>query len=253
MVPLIASAAQPALFLSESANFPIDSVNNRNRISKNVAMSDNDDGSIDDVESDAVDESVEQTLTCISILRSVVLCIPRLRKELCHSSHLQNIIYSMLTRYDQVLENLCVLLLDIIASNPRVQATVFRYGLFEMLLLSSCARLEIPKSACRILAIYHELQAEEEAMKIIMGTDPSSNQMSLQDILPTERYQSYLRYYLPEPMIQLLARDGSHEFAKVVRITGIIFIYLKFLFTCFPSSLSLFLSLSLSRMHHANI
>lgn len=109
-----------------------------------------------------------------------------------------------------------------LASSPRSQPFVFQSGLFPILLLLG-TKEGMSAEVAQLLYDYHVVQDPADVQNLLEGNTEKVDLVGAlkaagsnkEEVVELARKYSYLRFFLPVPMIVLLTREGPEHFREV--------------------------------------
>lgn len=156
------------------------------------------------------------------MLRSAEQSRRRLRAALLAEPVLSRLLRAMLIEDPESHVLLLAMLDSALTSATRTQATVYRSGLFPVLLLRA-ASTRMTEEEARLLAEYHLRQEAGEVQHCFSDAADKSDLSALLETAGADvekrvsiaRRFSYLRFFLPSSLIALLTREGPTRFCEV--------------------------------------
>ena len=167
---------------------------------------------------------MERVLLILQVLSNACHSMARIRSDLITEPILSRMLRVALLLVDDRLEQT---LLDIISlsltSCARLQSTVFRSGLFRVLLLSSCGPAGMDPIVADLLWRFSLLQDPSDVLesfgdvgdKVDLPTLIQSAGDDKEKVVALAHKYSYLRFFLPSCLISVLMREGPEQFREV--------------------------------------
>lgn len=164
----------------------------------------------------------ERCRRVLQVLRSAEQSRRRLRAALLAEPVLSRLLRAMLIEDPESHVLLLAMLDSALTSATRTQATVYRSGLFPVLLLRA-ASTRMTEEEARLLAEYHLRQEAGEVQHCFSDAADKSDLSALLETAGADvekrvsiaRRFSYLRFFLPSSLIALLTREGPTRFCEV--------------------------------------
>lgn len=190
--------------------------------SMNPSMDPSVDPSVDPSQDSTQAAQTERCRCVLQVLRTAEQSRRRLRAALLAEPVLSRLLRAMLVEDAEAHALLLAILDSALTSATRMQATVYRSGLFPVLLLRA-ASTRMTEEVARLLATYHLRQEAGEVQHCFSDAADKSDLAALLEAagrnvekrVSIARRFSYLRFFLPSSLIALLTREGPARFCAV--------------------------------------
>ena len=167
---------------------------------------------------------LDRVLLILQILNNACHSMVRIRPDMIREPILSRMLRVPLLWVDERLTRILFDTLSLsLASSARLQTSVFRSGLFQVLLLCSCGSSGMNPTVSDLLWRYNCLQDPSDVQasfgdageKVDITTLVQSAGDDKEKMVALARKYSYLRFFLPSCLIALLMREGPERFREV--------------------------------------
>ena len=159
----------------------------------------------------------------LGIFENACIAMSRIRSDLIAEPTLSRLLRALLLCPTPAASHTVLSIVSLsLASSPRSQALVYQSGLFPILLLLG-AKEGMSAEVAQLLYDYHLLQDPTDVQNLLEGNSEKVDLAGAlkaagsnkEEVVELARKYSYLRFFLPVPMIVLLTREGPEHFREV--------------------------------------
>lgn len=158
----------------------------------------------------------------VRIMKHACDSMLRIRNELISEPVLSRLLRCVLLfRDEEIIKDILSILSVSLASPTKYQSTVYRSGLFRVLLSFSCGENGMIPEIAELLYKYHlgqeiaDIQNSFDNANDIDLHVALNNTKDIEQRVELARKYSYLRFFLPVPLITCLTREGPIRFCEV--------------------------------------
>ena len=167
-------------------------------------------------------QQIDRIHSIVHILKNACESMLRIRVHLLKEPILSRLLRCLLLVQDtSVVEEIVSILTLALSSLSKQQSIIYKAGFFRILLLCSCQEQGMSDAIANLLYLYHLEQDTTDIQNRFDLSEKVDSHLLLQSHKNIEqrvdyaRTYSYLRFFLPIPMIVLLTREGPSKFKEV--------------------------------------